>query len=599
MSTSEVQATVKWGVKSFTVQVDLNEPFDVFQAQLYTLTAVPVDRQKVLCKGKTLKTEEDLRAAAAAAGSLKLMLMGTAEDKTKAMPPAEKTVFVEDLTPEQEAALLREKQIEPLPNGIVNLGNTCYLAAVLQMLRPVSDLSDLIRQHVSVEPATAHLAAGGERGAIRRLCLALKDFYNQREQTVEAVTPYLLVPALREAFPQFSRRSTSQAGKTGIPMQQDAEECLSCLLSAVGDCLDSGAAEKLKSSLPYVPLAAGPSPLDLLFGVQLQVTSKRSSKGSNGEPTSAGQTERHRKLTCFLGTPQKPVSTLEQSLQFSLGDEIVQVGGSGASGEEEQTLIRSNKISSLALYLIVHFMRFEWKTGGTEAEKAKICRSVKFAQTLDLYSYCTEELQKSFKVGRAIVALRREREASASGGSKAAASAAADQSSGSNTTGGSPSPAGASEQEAAAAAATGAANSGEASSLMQLAGKPCPTGTYQLLSVVTHQGRYADSGHYVGWARADPPEGPQGPPAPQGHQGAPEGSEEAPEAAPAGPAAKRQKNAVMWRKFDDEKVTEVPWETLDLSGGRSDYHVAYLLLMKQVLVVPSEEELRAVQKQLE
>lgn len=130
---------------------------------------------------------------------------------------------------------------------------------------------------------------------------------------------------------------------------------------------------------------------------------------------------------------------------------------------------------------------------------------------------------------------------------------------------------------------------------MHLAGKPCPTGTYQLLSVVTHQGRYADSGHYIGWARAETCDKTQGPRSPQADEKEQDGVELQ---APTGPAAKRQKNVVMWRKFDDDKVSEVPWDSIDLSGGRSDYHVAYLLLMKHILVTPSEEELRAVEKQL-
>lgn len=34
MKAPEVQAAVKWGAKSFNVQVDPNEPLEVFQAQL-------------------------------------------------------------------------------------------------------------------------------------------------------------------------------------------------------------------------------------------------------------------------------------------------------------------------------------------------------------------------------------------------------------------------------------------------------------------------------------------------------------------------------------------------------------------------------------
>lgn len=80
-----------------------------------TLTGVPVERQKLLYKGKTIKDDADLRSLPTA-GGLKFMFMGTAEDKVEAKEASKKTVFLEDLTPSQQAALLREKQIEPLPN---------------------------------------------------------------------------------------------------------------------------------------------------------------------------------------------------------------------------------------------------------------------------------------------------------------------------------------------------------------------------------------------------------------------------------------------------------------------------------------------------
>lgn len=230
---------------------------------------------------------------------------------------------------------------------------------------------------------------------------------------------------------------------------------------------------------------------------------------------------------------------------------------------------------------------------------------------------CTpQELQESFKVGRAIVALRREREASAgvAAASTPATGAAAgpatangssngsnhnSSSNGSSNNGGSNPTADASAAPAAAEAEVNANREADVAKreaeLLLLAGKPCPTGTYQLLSVVTHQGRYADSGHYVGWARAGGADAPQGPPNAQDEE---KKKEEEQQAAASGPAAKKQKNAVMWRKFDDDKVTEVPWESIDLSGGRSDYHVAYLLLMKHVLIVPSEDELKILAKQM-
>lgn len=64
-------------------------------------------------------------------------------------------------------------------------------------------------------------------------------------------------------------------------------------------------------------------------------------------------------------------------------------------------------------------------------------------------------------------------------------------------------------------------------------------GHYELMGCVTHKGRSADSGHYIGWVRQSP------------------GSEK-------------------WWKYDDETVSEVSTpDILALKGG-GDWHTAYL-----------------------
>lgn len=64
------------------------------------------------------------------------------------------------------------------------------------------------------------------------------------------------------------------------------------------------------------------------------------------------------------------------------------------------------------------------------------------------------------------------------------------------------------------------------------------TGLYELCGVVTHQGRFADSGHYISYVRG-------------------------------------QKDSSVWIKFDDDKVSETRIdEVLSLNGG-ADRHMAY------------------------
>lgn len=64
-------------------------------------------------------------------------------------------------------------------------------------------------------------------------------------------------------------------------------------------------------------------------------------------------------------------------------------------------------------------------------------------------------------------------------------------------------------------------------------------GEYELMGVVTHKGRSADSGHYIGWVRQEP-------------------------------------SSDYWWRYDDDVVTEVTTaEILNLKGG-GDWHTAYL-----------------------
>ena len=47
---------VKWGKEKFeNVEVDTSEPPEVFKAQLFALSGVPPERQKVMAKGTSLK----------------------------------------------------------------------------------------------------------------------------------------------------------------------------------------------------------------------------------------------------------------------------------------------------------------------------------------------------------------------------------------------------------------------------------------------------------------------------------------------------------------------------------------------------------------
>ena len=61
-----ILVNVKWGKEKFEgIEVDTSEPPEVFKAQLFALSGVPPERQKVMAKGTSLKvmTKSDLSSS--------------------------------------------------------------------------------------------------------------------------------------------------------------------------------------------------------------------------------------------------------------------------------------------------------------------------------------------------------------------------------------------------------------------------------------------------------------------------------------------------------------------------------------------------------
>ena len=56
------KVNVKWGKQKFEgVEVNTDEAPEVFQAQMFALSSVPPERQKVMAKGKALKVVSNLQ----------------------------------------------------------------------------------------------------------------------------------------------------------------------------------------------------------------------------------------------------------------------------------------------------------------------------------------------------------------------------------------------------------------------------------------------------------------------------------------------------------------------------------------------------------
>jgi ubiquitin carboxyl-terminal hydrolase 14 len=77
-----VKVTVKWNKQVFSeVDLDPSDSVETFKTQLWTLTSVPVERQKLMAKGGwkgILKDEPNFSGCTLSEG-LQIMLMGSAD----------------------------------------------------------------------------------------------------------------------------------------------------------------------------------------------------------------------------------------------------------------------------------------------------------------------------------------------------------------------------------------------------------------------------------------------------------------------------------------------------------------------------------------
>ena len=241
-------------------------------------------------------------------------------------------------------------------------------------------------------------------------------------------------------------------------------------------------------------------------------------------------------LKCNESVDEAPTTTVENFLKLT-----VNIGAgvstymatdiqAGLTQQVEKNSISLNRnsiytqvsrVSRLPYYLVVNFVRFQWKS--SENIRAKILKRVKFPHDLDVYDFCTPELQEKLKVGRNRVKqlddINAELKKTKVDPNESAAAKP--------------------EYTTHDERAVEYQKLGIDSSLIGDVGCNV-SGWYDLVAVLTHVGRTADSGHYVGWV----------------------------------------KNQEGWFKYDDEKVSQCSVEDIAKLEGGGDWHSAYICLYK-------------------
>ncbi|KAF9614059.1 hypothetical protein IFM89_014859 [Coptis chinensis] len=426
--------SVKWQKEVFqAVEIDTDQPPLVFKCQLYDLTGVPPERQKIMVKGGLLKDDADWAKLGVKEGQ-KLMMMGTADEIVKA--PEKGPVFMEDLPEEEQVVAVGHTA------GMFNLGNTCYMNSTVQCLHSVPELKSALIEYPGRSnelDQTSHL-----------LTVATRDLFSELDKNVKPVAPMQFWMVLRKKYPQFGQMHN------GGYMQQDAEECWTQLMYTLSQSLKAPGSSK--TAFYYV---------SNFFGD---------------------------KFTC-----RENVEPLKELFGVDL----------------------------VSRYLTVQFVRFFWKRESNQ--KAKILRKVDYPLELDVYDLCSDELRKKLEVPRKIL---RDEEG------KKLGLKPSDKNSG------------AKDNDVKMIDAEGSSNgSGETSNATSQEGIPAKkeqlTGIYDLVSVLTHKGRSADSGHYVAWVK--------------------------------------QENG-KWIQFDDNNPIPQREEDITKLSGGGDWHMAYICMYKARVV---------------
>ncbi|KAI1705322.1 ubiquitin carboxyl-terminal hydrolase domain-containing protein [Ditylenchus destructor] len=325
---------VKWSGQKYDVDVNTElEPL-VLKSQLFELTGVVPDRQKVMIKGKILKDESwgDIKLKE---GEL-IMMMGSSEPVPQRINMEQSGGAAGNMDGEEEKIAIPE-------------------------------LSDALKIY-SAAPNEADARGNMLTTSVKKLFEDM-DRAQLKNPDQQVSVPFLMLTVLHNVFPQFATRN-----ERGEFQQQDANECFAETLRMISE------QTRLKSA--GTPAETQTVRTSRLFETEFEVTLKNLENPDEAVDVTRESTMQ---LSCFLS---QEVKYVQLGIKSKLTEEIEK---HSVSLERNAKYQKQSLVRRLPAYLSIQMVRFFYKE--KDQINAKILKDVKFPINLDLQDICTPELK--------------------------------------------------------------------------------------------------------------------------------------------------------------------------------------------------------------